>query len=107
MTVREKKLNRRKQVINSFTWTLQYLLGVEIAISDLLSGLIKEDSKVRKIHLSKVVVSAITEIKLIEFLCILHKNFFRPWKKKTTKSLKVLRKREEYGSIYIHLVFSF
>jgi hypothetical protein len=64
MTVREKKLNRRKQVINSFTWTLQYLLGVEIAISDLLSGLIKEDSKVRKIHLSKVVVSAITEDKI-------------------------------------------
>jgi hypothetical protein len=82
--VKDKRLKRWKQLMNSFTWTLRYLLGVKTAISDWLSRHIKEDSQVRKIHRSEAVVAAIIKDKIDRIVIYaIHKNLFSPGIKKT------------------------
>jgi hypothetical protein len=108
--VKDKRLKRWKQMMNSFTWTLRYLLGVETAISDWLSRHIKEDSQVRKIHRSEAVVAAITKDKIDRIVIYaIHKNLFRPGKKKLYQMFKGLQEARGVSSnlyIYSFLVIS-
>jgi hypothetical protein len=101
--IKDKRLKRWKQLMNSFTWTLRYLLGVETAVSDWLSRLIKEDSQVRKIHWSEAVAAVITKIKLIELLSMLFiKTCFVLGKKKLYQMFKGLQEARGVSSnLYI------
>jgi hypothetical protein len=101
MTVRRKKLNRWKQVMNSFTWTSRYLLGVELHYPICSQGSLQRIFKFARF------VGFPSKIKLIEYLCILFmKTCFVLGKKSFTQCLKVFRKREEDRPTYIYIVFS-